>query len=108
MKKNEDFKYAVLTEAAKYPKDQLSDLYNASIQIKEAGVKYDYLACGHSEYEMICSQIESLTERKKSFEKYLQTIKEETTYIDPISGEMINLQPAPKTSSTTVAITINK
>lgn len=108
IEKNEEFKAAVMATAMHYQPSELKNLFNSTITIKEAGVKYDYLACKHAEYERICSEIDNLTTRKKSFEKYLQTIQEETLYIDPMTGEEITLIPAPKSSTTTIAITINK
>ncbi len=105
---SEEFKNAVLNETEKYHPTELKDLYNSNIQIKETGVKYDYLACGMPEYERICNEIEKLSQRKKELEKRLQTITKEEEFIDPESGEIILLQPALKTSTTSVVITINK
>lgn len=105
---SEEFKNAVINEAERYHKEELKDLHNAKIEIKEVGVKYDYSKCGMPEYELVLSDISTLTERKKVLEKRLQTIKGEEDYICPLTGEMIKLQQPEKTSSTSVVITINK
>ena len=107
VKKNKDFKEAALNEAMRYGVRSF-EAFNANIQVKETGVKYDYSLCCHPQYEKICSDIEFLTEKKKSFEKYLQTLSEPTDFIDPESGEMCKIHPPVKTSTTAVAITINK
>lgn len=108
IEKSEEFKESVMNEAAKYQKAELSDLYNANIQIKETRVEYDYLACGHPEYNRINEELERQTAKKKALEKYLQLLSEPTEYIDPVTAESVTLIPAPKTSTTSISITINK
>ena len=108
IEKSDEFREAVLKETEKYHKEELKDLYNATIQIKETGIRYDYTSCNHPQYNRITEEIEKLNVRKKSLEKYLQTVTDETDYIDPETGEMIKIYPTDKTSTTSVAITINK
>ena len=105
---NEQFKDCILNEAAKYHKDELKNIHNANVQIKEIGVKYDYSQCGMPEYESIISDIATLTERKKALEKRLQTITQTEEYVCPITGEIVTLTPPSKTSTTSIVITINK
>lgn len=105
---SEDFKTAVLNEAERYHKDELKNIHNANVQIKETGVKYDYSQCGMPEYESIVSDIATLTERKKALEKRLQTITTPEEYVCPMTSEMVTLMPPSKTSTTTIVITINK
>ena len=107
VKKNAEFKEAVLREAMRYGTKSF-DAFNANVQIKEVGVKYDYSLCCHPQYEKICSEIDFLIEKKKSFEKYLQSLSEPIDFIDPESGEMCKIHPPIKTSTTAVTITINK
>ena len=108
IEKSEEYKSAILAEAGKYQKDELKDLYNASIQIKEQGVKYEYTACNHPQYNALTAKIEALTAKRKSFEKYLQTVDCETEYIYPKTGEICLINPPVKTSTTGITITINK
>ena len=107
VKKNAAFKEAALNEAMRYGTKSF-EAFNANVQVKEVGVKYDYSLCCHPQYEKICSEIEWLTEKKKSFEKYLQSLSEPIDFIDPESGEMCKILPPVKTSTTAVTITINK
>lgn len=105
---SEDFKNAVLNEAAKYHKEELKNIHNANIQTKEVGVKYDFSQCGMPEYDIICSDIDRLNERKKVLESRLKTVVAGEQYIDPITSEMVELYPPSKTSTTSLVITINK
>ena len=108
IEKSEEYKDAVLAEAQRYHKDELMNLYDANICIKENGVKYDYSGCNHPQYNSITEEIERLTARRKSFEKYLQTVDGETDYINPETGEICKIYPPLRTSTTGIAITINK
>lgn len=105
---NEQFKDCILNEAQKYHKEELKDIHNVKIEIKETGVKYDYLLCGMPEYELVCSEIDTLTQRKKALETRLKTITTDEEYICPLTQQMVTLHPASKSSSTIVTITINK
>jgi hypothetical protein len=105
---NEGFKGAVMAEAEKYHKKELENWHNAKIEVRESGIKYDYSTCGMPEYTQICSDIHELSERKKQLETRLKTINAEEEYICPLTGEMVTLTPATKTSTQTVFITINK
>ena len=99
--KEPEIQETLLNEVGKYGKGELSE-----IQVKEVGVKYDFLNCGLPEYESVLFQIETLSERKKQLETYLKSINKPTDFIDPLSGEMIVLQPAVKSSTTKAVFTI--
>lgn len=107
VKKNHEFKEAVLNEACKYG-TKTFDAYNAQVQVKETGVKNDYSMCNHPQYDAICAEIERLTAKKKAFEKYLQTVSDATDFINPETGEICKIYPPLRTSTTAVAITLNK
>ena len=108
IEKSEEYKTAVLSEAEKYHKEELKDLYNSYVQIKEVGTKYDYSDCNHPQYNIVSEEIEKLTAKRKSLEKYLQSLTEEEEYINPKTGEICTIHPPSKTSTTSVVITINK
>ena len=57
IEKSEEFRNAVINEAEKYHKEELKDLYNSSIQIKETGVKWDYSNCNHPQYDRLMVDI---------------------------------------------------
>jgi len=107
VKKNPDFKESVLNEAMRYG-TKTFDAYNAQIQVKETGVKNDYSLCGHPQYDAICEKIAELTEQKKSFEKYLQSLRAKTDFINPETGEMCAIYPPVRTATTSVTVTIKK
>ena len=104
---NNDFKEAVLNEASKENAKSFS-AYNAQFQIKEVGSKWHYEDCNHSELNRISAQINELTESKKAIEKMLQLKKTSFIFIDPITGEEMEVNPPYKTSTTSVVTTINK
>lgn len=105
---NEQFKTCILNEAQKYHKEELKDIFNAKIEVKETRVEYDYLSCGMPEYELVCSEIEALTQRKKALETRLKTISEPEQHICALTQQEVTLYPARKKSTTSVVITINK
>lgn len=107
IRSNASFKEAVLTEAEKEGQKTFS-MHNAQFQIKETGSKWHYEECNHSEYNRICSQIETLTEKKKAIEKLLQASKQPFIFIDPETGEEMEAKPPFKTSTTSVVTTIAK
>lgn len=104
---NVEFKEAVLTEALKYNQKSFNE-YNANYQIKEVGSKWHYEECGHEEYDRICTEIDLLTEKKKSFEKIMQNNKAEYVHTEMETGAMYTVKPPYKTSTTSVVTTIAK
>lgn len=96
---------ASLKEADKYADKEISE-YGVKFEKMEAGVSYDYKQCGHSKYNEICNQIEELTVKKKEYEKLLQAIKQVTPIADTESGEMMDVYPPLKRSTTTIKVTI--
>lgn len=107
IRSNSDYKAAVLSEAEKYNVKSFDD-FNANYQIKEVGSKWHYEDCNMPRLDRICAEIEYLEEKKKTLEKMLQSIKEPEDYLDPISGEVTQIRPAYKTSTTQVVTTIKK
>ena len=99
--KDKDIQEVLIKECEKYGKGELKE-----IQVKEVGTKYDFSECGLPEYEKVCASIEKLNERKKELEMYLKTVKPNTEFIDPKSGECVMLNPPIKTSTTKAVFTI--
>lgn len=104
---NEEIKEAVLKEAEKYGQKSF-ETNGAKVQIKEVGVKYNYLEVGHLEYNSICDAINQLTEKKKAIEKIMQAQTEKWVYTDTESGETYEVLPLSKESTTQAVISINK
>ena len=76
--------------------------YGFEWQVIEAGIKYDYSECGHSELNQINKDIETLTERKKAIENALKGANR-VTIIDEITGEVCNMPV--KRCTTTIKMT---
>ena len=76
---------------------------NAKFTIKEAGVKWDFKNCNDFELESINDAISELTAKKKSRETILKAIILGT---ELFGSDGIQLNPAIKTSSTIVSITL--
>ena len=94
-----------LKEANKYPEKTIEQ-FGVKFEKAEAGVSYDYSACGHPEYNDLCAEIVKLTEKKKEYEKFLQAIKEPTGLTNTSTGETFIVNPPLKRSTTTLKVTI--
>lgn len=105
---SDKLKESALNEAEKYHKDERTNLYNSKIEVCEVGAKWDYSECNHPTYNRICEEIKDLDLKKKALEKYLQNIVSGEQYIDPTTGECVELNRATKTSTTGLKITLNK
>ena len=99
---SEDFKSAVMSEAEKYHKQELQNLYNSKIEIKETGTKYDYAGAGYDEYNFLMSDKKLLDERIKQIENDMKEGR-----INQLTGEIV-IPKATKTSTTGIFVTINK
>lgn len=103
--KSETYKSFVLDAAQKHG-SKTFEFGNASIQIKEAGTKYDYSQCGDVVYDKMKAEANELNEKVKAREKFLQTINGFITVLDPETGQVLCLYPPSKSSSTTVSVTL--
>lgn len=77
-----------ITEAEKYNEKEVG-VYGARFQVKETGAKYDYT--GDGEWQSYQDQIGELRARQKGRETTLQALKQ-----------------CPKSSTTTLQVTLNK
>jgi hypothetical protein len=102
---NKDFKDAVITEASKYGKRH--ERFNATLDIRESGVRYDYSKCGDLELLSLYTQLDALNEQIKKREAFIKTIPiEGLEVLQSETGEIITIYPPSKTSTTTVAVTL--
>jgi hypothetical protein len=83
-------------------------LYGNQLETIEAGTKYDYAATKDPVWEQLNAIASTAIERRKEREAFLRTIKpgDITTAVDPESGEEVRLIPPPKTSTTTIKVTL--
>jgi hypothetical protein len=97
-----EYKKIVLSEAEKIGRKFIS--YNAEFQIKEAGVKYDYTNCNHSELSEINEKIQALKNRKDEIEKFLKTVPAKgMDLLNMETGEAYTVYPPVKTSTTVIS-----
>jgi hypothetical protein len=94
-------------EAERYGEKSFT-LMGAKVELREAGVKYDYLLCNYPAYSRAVERVQSATAEKKAAEKLLQSIKSETTIVDDVTGEVVTVYPPQKSSKSAVAITYPK
>lgn len=97
-----DIKNAAIKEAEKYGKGQF-EYRGVKMNVREAGVKYDYASTGDSTWAILDAEAKEIAEKKKAREKFLQNIPIGGV-ADPDTAELI--QPPVKTSSTTLAVTL--
>jgi len=103
--KSETYKSFVLDAAQKHGSKSF-EFGNASIQIKEAGTKYDYSQCGDTRYLQLEKASEEAAESLKARAKFLQSLVAPLTLLDEETGEAVTCYPPSKTSSTTVSVTL--
>lgn len=71
----------------------------------ETGVKYDFSECGDTEYLDMVEWRKALDEKIKEREKWLKTIPEKTTLLHTETGEVMDVRPPHKTSTTWLKVT---
>ena len=107
-RKNPDIRNLLLEEVRKYPKG-VADVYNATFQEKETGVKYDFSQCGYKAYDELCAKIDELNEQKKLMEEEMKLhMKAPWSKLDEESGEVYEINPPFRTATSQVVVTLNK
>ena len=94
-----------VSEADQHPNGKLT-LFGNSVETFEAGTKYDYSKTGDTVWERLDSDANTAIEKRKQREALLRALKEPTTLLDELTGEVVTVKPPPKTSTTTVKITL--
>lgn len=97
-------KSGIVDELQKYPKGQDIIVNNATLSVKEAGVKYDYEKCNDPVWHEINNSIEELTAAKKEREKFLKSITTPVEIVIPTTGEVVTVKGPNKSSITTYQI----
>lgn len=82
--------------------------FGTEFTLKEVGVKYDYSNCGDFVLNDLTKQVEELNEKIKDRQKFLKSIKEVEIIINKETGEVCEIRPPQKTSSTSYVITFAK
>lgn len=99
----EQIKQDVIAEVGKYGK--VAEVYGTSVEVKEAGTKYDYAHCGDHVLQELTAKMDSLMADIKKRQAFLKTLTGSTTLVDEQTGEVYTVHPPRKTSTTTYAIT---
>ena len=74
----------------------------------EAGTKYDYTSCKDSEWADLQRQLEDVKDRIKDRETFLKSIKKPLDVLDKESGEVTQIFPPIKTSTSTYKAELQK
>ena len=84
------------------------DMYGAKVNLKELGVKYDYTNCLDSEWQSLDAEIKRLSELKKERESFLKSLTKTMTIVDEVTGEITQVHPPIRQSTTSYTITFAK
>lgn len=105
LNKDEEIEEAAQKQHAKYGQKTI-ELTGATITSKEVGVKYEYEACGDPFWSICKAKEEANAGLRKEREKFLQSLKEPITLLNNETGEVETINPAPKTSTTKLVVTL--
>jgi hypothetical protein len=84
------------------------DLFGAKVALKELGVKYDYTNCIDHVWNDLDAEIKRLTELKKERETFLKTLTKTITLVDDATGEITQVSPPIRQSTTSYTVTFAK
>lgn len=95
-------------ELEKYGKENQKGIVKNGItfRVKETGVRYNYESTAI--WNELNEAEKAINEKKKELEARLKLLKSKETILNEETGEMIELFPASKSSTTTVEISIPK
>jgi hypothetical protein len=102
---NDNKRYKNLVLEAAEQNGKKFQMFNAEFSVKEVGVKYDYSQCNDPELLQWNNELEQLTEKIKSKQKFLQTVPLAGLEI-VVDDEMVKVYPPSKSSTTSVAVTL--
>ena len=106
--KDERLKDAVIRECDKYEKGETPTFQGAKLQVRETGTKWDYSRCGDSVYDGLAAEMAALKAKMDERERFLKSITAPMTIVDNETGEVYEVQPPKKTSTTSFSITFAK
>lgn len=98
------FMKLVVDEAEKRGKK--FDLYNASFELRQTGVKYDYSKCGDAELIDMMDEAEELQEKIKAKQDFLKTVPVKGMNVLNGEGEVFTVYPPSKSGTDSVAVTL--
>lgn len=101
----EGIKSHALREAEKHNQKSFEFL-GCMVEVKEMGTKWDFSGSNDPVYHRINQEKEDAVTALKQREAYLKVIHETKDEIDPETGEIFQLHPPAKRSTTGIAITL--
>lgn len=96
---------SILNEAEKYG-EKVIERYGAKIEPVETSVKYNYSASGDTVYERLRTDADSIKSRLDERIAFLKALKQPMTVVDEMTGEVVTINPPPKTSKSGIKITL--
>lgn len=97
-------KKQVVAEAEKHNQKSF-DHMGCKIEVKEMGVKYDYSGCNDAEWNRMKFRFDVYEKAIKNRQEFLKALKKKETLVNEETGEIIEIFPPIKTSTTSIAVT---
>lgn len=95
----------IIAEAEKYG-EKVIERYGAKIERAEVGSKYNYSASGDTIYERLQTDLNTAKSRLDERIAILKALKQPMTVVDEMTGEVVTINPPPKTSKSGIKITL--
>lgn len=92
-------------EAANYPENSF-EVYGAKIEKAEVGTKYDYSVCNDPVYQRLFDISFAANGQLKERENFLKSLKAPIKILDEETGELVEIKPPLKTSTTSLKVSI--
>lgn len=104
----EQLKPELLDELGKYGKGEKCTSLGATLELREAGVKYDYANCNDPILGALLVEKDSIDKQVKDRQELLRKLKDMILVPDPETGEICNVYPPVKKSTTSYVLTFNQ
>ena len=79
--------------------------YGATVDLIEAGTKYDFLNCDDTAYNDMMQELIELEEKIKQRETFLKALDKPIELVNQSTGEIETINPPIKTSTSTIKVT---
>ena len=104
--KNKDVKDLVIREIEKNGK--FSSWNEATVTVKETGVKFDYTSCNDPVYCQLLSEKALIDQKIKEREAFLKNIPDGTTIVDEATGEVYRVIKPVRMATESFSISFKK
>lgn len=102
---SKEFRELCINEAEKHGKSH--ERYNAKFEVRETGTRYNFFQCGDATLLDLYEQQDKLAAQIKKREEFLRMVPSEgIEVIDSETGEVRQVFPPSKTSTTSVVVTL--